>query len=122
MEKAKDKTVNVHELTHKRLLFMYAISMNIYFSGVKFQRAVVSHKTMQYILKNDEIKFILHKDHNLKSDIFTLKMGLLVSKPLIHYIIANFLKYNYLLRENKVNGQIRAVQATMELYVIKGVF
>lgn len=73
-----DKTVKVHALTHKRPLFMYVISMNIYFSRVKFQRAVVSHKTMQYILKNDEIKFILHKDHNnlrniLKSDIFTLK-------------------------------------------------
>lgn len=106
---------------------MYAIGMNIYFSRVKFQRAVVRHKTMQYILKNDEIKFILHKDHNnlrsiLKSDIFTLKMRLLVSKPLIYYIIANLLKYNYLLGENKVNGQNRAVQATMELYVIKGVF
>lgn len=49
-------------------------------------------------------------------------MRLLVSKPIIHYIIANLLKYNYLLGENKVNGQNRAVQATMELYVIKGVF
>lgn len=47
---------------------------------------------------------IIYRD-NMKSDMFTPKKRLLVSKSLIQYSKVNLLKYNHLLGENQVSGQ-----------------